>query len=111
MRLQSAALTHQEQNKAVFTMHTPCSAFHSVCTGPVMYHTGPPLKLGTRIMQSDSPEQGNVQVCLAFSTLSCQSKANHAIAQEDVLLTQLCSTIWSKQLSDALLIFRKKDQS
>lgn len=76
-----------------------------------MYHTGPLLKLGTKIMQSACPEQGNVQVLLAFSTLSCQSEANHAIAQEDVLLTELCSTSSSKQLSDALLIFKKIDQS
>ena len=75
------------------------------------YHTDPRPKLGTTVMQSASPEQENVQVLLAFSTLKRWSRANHAITQEDVLLTQLCSTSWSKQQSDALLIFQKIDQS
>jgi len=58
-----------------------------------------------------SIQRENVQTLLAFSTLKCWSTANRAIDQEDVLLIQLCSTSWSKQQSDALLIFKKIDQS
>lgn len=54
-------------------------------------------------MQSASPEGKNVQVLCAFSTLKRWSRANHAITQEDVLLTLLCSASWSKQQCDALL--------
>lgn len=64
-----------------------------------MYHTGPCPKLGTTVMQSASPQGKNVQV----PTLKCWSRANHAITQEDVLLTLLCSASWSKQQCDALL--------